>query len=125
MLMALSKLLYRDHESNRTKLRDWAVREARAGYYSQAALSSNDSKTRCLRCMKPFIPCHLLLIPLQLQGDGSRVHEAPGSHGTDYWRRGKKELQGPAEMFLISLIRKVPYGLRIGCLGQWAEEKRG
>ena len=45
MLMALSKLLYRDHESNRTKLRDWAVREARAGYYSQAALSSNDSKT--------------------------------------------------------------------------------
>ena len=28
----------------RTKLRDWAVWQARAGYYSQAALSSNDSK---------------------------------------------------------------------------------
>ena len=111
MLMALSKLLYRDHESNRTKLRDWAVREARAGYYSQAALSSNDSKTRCPRCMKHFIPCHLLLIPLQLQGDGSRVHEAPGSHGTDYWRRGKKELQGPAEMFLRKLVVEFQFRL--------------
>ena len=30
----------------RTKLRDWAVGQARAGYSSQAALSSNDSKTR-------------------------------------------------------------------------------
>ena len=29
-----------------TKLRDWAVRQAGAGCYSQAALSSNDSKTR-------------------------------------------------------------------------------
>ena len=29
----------------RTKLRDWAVWQARAGCYSQAALSSNDSKT--------------------------------------------------------------------------------
>ena len=29
----------------RTKLRDWAVGQARAGCYSQAALSSNDSKT--------------------------------------------------------------------------------
>ena len=28
-----------------TKLRDWAVRQARADCYSQAALSSNDSKT--------------------------------------------------------------------------------
>ena len=28
----------------RTKLRDWAVSQARAGCYSQAALSSNDSK---------------------------------------------------------------------------------
>ena len=27
-----------------TKLRDWAVGQARAGCYSQAALSSNDSK---------------------------------------------------------------------------------
>ena len=29
----------------RTNLRDWAVWQARAGCYSQAALSSNDSKT--------------------------------------------------------------------------------
>ena len=29
-----------------TKLRDWAVVQAGAGCYSQAALSSNDSKTR-------------------------------------------------------------------------------
>ena len=29
----------------RTKLRDWAIWQARAGCYSQAALSSNDSKT--------------------------------------------------------------------------------
>ena len=29
----------------RTELRDWAVWQARAGCYSQAALSSNDSKT--------------------------------------------------------------------------------
>ena len=29
-----------------TKLRDWAVGQAGAGCYSQAALSSNDSKTR-------------------------------------------------------------------------------
>ena len=29
----------------RTKLRDWAIGQARAGCYSQAALSSNDSKT--------------------------------------------------------------------------------
>ena len=29
-----------------TKLRDWAIGQARAGCYSQAALSSNDSKTR-------------------------------------------------------------------------------
>ena len=29
----------------RTKLRDWAVRQAKAGCYSQASLSSNDSKT--------------------------------------------------------------------------------
>ena len=29
----------------RSKLRDWAVWQARAGLYSQAALSSNDSKT--------------------------------------------------------------------------------
>ena len=29
----------------RTKLRDWAVWQARAGCYSQSALSSNDSKT--------------------------------------------------------------------------------
>ena len=29
----------------RTKLCDWAVRQVRAGCYSQAALSSNDSKT--------------------------------------------------------------------------------
>ena len=29
----------------RTKLRDWAVWQARAGCYSQAALSLNDSKT--------------------------------------------------------------------------------
>ena len=29
----------------RTKLRDWAVWQARAGCYSQAATSSNDSKT--------------------------------------------------------------------------------
>ena len=29
----------------RTKLRDWAVWQARSGCYSQAALSSNDSKT--------------------------------------------------------------------------------
>ena len=28
-----------------TKLRDWAVGQAGAGCYSQAALSSNDSKT--------------------------------------------------------------------------------
>ena len=28
-----------------TKLRDWAVWQARGGCYSQAALSSNDSKT--------------------------------------------------------------------------------
>ena len=28
-----------------TKLCDWAVGQAGAGYYSQAALSSNDSKT--------------------------------------------------------------------------------
>ena len=28
-----------------TKLRDWAIWQARAGCYSQAALSSNDSKT--------------------------------------------------------------------------------
>ena len=29
-----------------TKLRDWAVGQARGSCYSQAALSSNDSKTR-------------------------------------------------------------------------------
>ena len=29
-----------------SKLRDWAVRQAGAGCYSRAALSSNDSKTR-------------------------------------------------------------------------------
>ena len=29
----------------RSKLRDWALRQAKAGCYSQAALSSNDSKT--------------------------------------------------------------------------------
>ena len=29
----------------RTKLRDWAVWQARAGCYTQAALSTNDSKT--------------------------------------------------------------------------------
>ena len=29
----------------RTKLRDWAIGQARAGCYSQAAMSSNDSKT--------------------------------------------------------------------------------
>ena len=29
-----------------TKLRDWAIGQAGAGCYSQAALSSNDSKTR-------------------------------------------------------------------------------
>ena len=38
----------------RTKLRDWAIWQARAGCYSQAALSSNDSKTLymhlCLTC---------------------------------------------------------------------------
>ena len=33
----------------RTKLRDWAVWQARAGCYSQAALSSNDSKTLYFR----------------------------------------------------------------------------
>ena len=37
--------LYRDLSQIRTKLRDWAVWLARAGCYSQAALSSNDSKT--------------------------------------------------------------------------------
>ena len=31
---------------SQTKLRDWAVRQAGAGCYSRAALSSNDSKTR-------------------------------------------------------------------------------
>ena len=29
----------------RTKLRDWAVGQARGSFYSQASLSSNDSKT--------------------------------------------------------------------------------
>ena len=29
-----------------TKLRDWAIRQAVAGCYSWAAMSSNDSKTR-------------------------------------------------------------------------------
>ena len=29
----------------RTKLREWAVWQARAGFYSRAAMSSNDSKT--------------------------------------------------------------------------------
>ena len=36
----------------RTKLRDWAVRQARAGCYCPAALSSNDSKTLYI-----FLPC--------------------------------------------------------------------
>ena len=40
-----------------TKLRDWAVWQARAGCYSQAALSSNDSKTLyILRCQIPRDP---------------------------------------------------------------------
>ena len=32
-----------------TKLRDWALGQAGAGCYSQAALSSNDSKTRYMK----------------------------------------------------------------------------
>ena len=42
----------------RTKLRDWTVWQARAVCYSQAALSSNDSKTLVL------IVCITKLIPL-------------------------------------------------------------
>ena len=34
----------------RTKLRDWAVGKAQASCYSQAALSSNDSKTEKMAC---------------------------------------------------------------------------
>ena len=36
----------------RTKLRDWAVWQARAGCYSQVTLSSNDSKTRAVGSTK-------------------------------------------------------------------------
>ena len=36
----------------RTKFRDWAVWRARAGCYSQAALSSNDSKTQYITTIK-------------------------------------------------------------------------
>ena len=38
-------LLYRVFESIRAKLRDWAERPVRAGYYSWAVLSLIDSKT--------------------------------------------------------------------------------
>ena len=38
-------LQHRDYGSIRTKLLHWAIWQARAGCYSQAALSSNDSKT--------------------------------------------------------------------------------
>ena len=38
------------------KLRDWAVRQAGAGCYSLAALSSNDSKTRYLQISSQ--PCY-------------------------------------------------------------------
>ena len=34
---------------SRAKFRDWADRQTGAGCYSQAALSSNDSKTRYIR----------------------------------------------------------------------------
>ena len=40
-------MIYRDFESN--KLGDMAIGQAGAGHYSWAALSSNDSKTRCVR----------------------------------------------------------------------------
>ena len=40
------KLLTRFSSEIGTKLRDWAVEQAGAGCYSQAAMSSNDSKTR-------------------------------------------------------------------------------
>ena len=48
----------------KTKLRDWTVWQARAGYYSQPVLSSNDSKTlyfilrlyRCALIVTPFGP---------------------------------------------------------------------
>ena len=41
----LNLVIYRDFESFRAKLRDWADRQAEAVCYSLAALSSNDSKT--------------------------------------------------------------------------------
>ena len=38
-----------------TKLRDWAIGQAGAGCYSQAALSSNDSKTRYTRALRSSV----------------------------------------------------------------------
>ena len=46
----------------RTKLRDWAVGQARASCYSQAALSSNDSKT----LYGNLVQCSLVLAPYVL-----------------------------------------------------------
>ena len=50
----------------RTKLRDWAVWQARAGRYSQAALSSNDSKT-----LYTFI---LTVVTYRYQGDANSIY---------------------------------------------------
>ena len=44
----------------RTKLRDWAVGQARAGCYFQAAMSSNDSKT--LYMPIPYYLQHYLIL---------------------------------------------------------------
>ena len=44
----------------RIKLRDWAVWQARAGCYSQAALSSNDSKTLYNICSTWFLFCAII-----------------------------------------------------------------
>ena len=63
-------------------MRDWAVWQARAGCYSQAAVSSNDSKTLYLTTLIPLIilPCTSGFVlahayyPYEFGSSGGDVH---------------------------------------------------
>ena len=85
------KGIYRVFEWNRTKLRDWAVWQARGSCYSPAALSSNDSKTQYRSPEKQsentllglfsnqcqFVIVSLQLAAMQQQDQPSRVARRP------------------------------------------------
>ena len=88
----------------RTKLRDWAVWQGRAGCYSQAALSSKDSKT---------LYCHSYATYIAILG--SFCAHCAGRSGCDQGN-AKTVVQGPAKERELTLEREVLSGPCIGCL---------